>query len=419
MIKQLIHMFNYKIIYQLLYVLFNLLILKQLSVEEYGEYSYLLALIIYFSALIQLGLPIYIQKNIAQGNSLDRQYFNISIGIFILVTFINFILQDNILYMILTEIIILSMVLVSIGTSMQNGKEDYVFQYRVVVISSVWMLFIVFGSYFFKITILSILLLWSINAIITIFYMIYFLKNSNVSLFEKDSFTIDRLLTKGSLLVTLFFVSIPYETFRVMDKIIIKERFDETLLGYYSFNLFAIMMVFSFSIRPLSSIMLTKIAQSKYDFLRVKYTVFFMLINIMIFSIFYILYSIFAGFFLDLFGLEKYITSIEYFIYIWLYMLFYSLSIPFVMIINVELNNRKRLLYMVSSLVILIGIPVSALYSSMSFIELLILICISFFLHLILVIFLTRKYFDGLVKIWNTYINTYIKSGFQLTRQEK
>ncbi len=385
-----------KTIYQLIALLFNYFAVKKLSVIDFGTFSYFTSMIVFFSSLIVIGMPTYIQKHIARKQPLDSRYmFAIFILIPLIAALIYFFMipvsMVQLKYFTLAIIIING--ITSLTLAVSNGNANFTIQYKMLLVSSVWSLALLAYIFFFKqaMTLRLIFDFWVVNAIISLFYAIYILFS-----FKKTITFISNFKEKYQFifinLFLIYAVSLPYEFSRVYDRFLIAKYFTPHLLGVYAFNCYIVMAVYSLMIRPLATICVTGLsahianidAEAKIIF---RYYLYILAIYFLIF----VGYVPFSKEWLEMLGLYNYIGTTDIFLYVFFSILIFNISIPLTIKISLLDSHLTKMIYCCGSL-LLFNVSFLFILIKHSFEIFLAGFLLAYFLHLMLCIILNYRY---------------------------
>lgn len=357
MSKWIARIFGYKMIFQIVYLIFTLMIIKKLEVVEYGLYSYVTAIVVYFASVPLLGLPLYLQRNIARKNIINFNYF---IAIFIVL-----ILSFGIAYHIMSELtfyqkfcvllIIAINVIYAVLSAIHNGFENYIFQYRMLFFTNLWIIFCLVQTIVFhkQMTFERILNYWVCNVLILApIFTVKILKLAQLPIKISRHMKISSALIVSELIL-LYGVNISGNFVKFYDRYLAMKFLDKSFLGYYSFNLMSVTILYGLFILPIQNILTTKLSQSEHSHESLmRLVVKFYLYGLLIYLSYFIFYTMIADKILILFGLSKYLGT-KYIFYICiLNAVLYFLSIPFTSMIALGDNGKKKMLYCVLSILI-------------------------------------------------------------------
>lgn len=388
-----------KSIYQFLYIAFVLLVMKNLNVDDYGTYSYVLSIILYFSAIPLLGLPLYLQKHIARKNIINIRYFYLALTsvLFGLVT--AFLILPNIGNM--QKLFVLAIIayntLTAILVAVNDGIGKYSKQYMYLLIASIWMIFSITDVVIFhkSLTINLILRYWVINS--TVVFIIAFINLLKVSFtlqFTREARPYSLILID---LLLMYSVSIPDGFAKFYDKYLANKYLSTTFLGNYSFNLMLVVTAYAFFIRPMNSFFINQIAKNQNSI-----TICSMLIRnfycfaISIYVFIYCLYTLFSENILLIAGLERYLGTTHLFKICFLNIILYILAYPFIILLAMSGNNRNKLIYCISSIAIF-NIPALFLAINGNVYNFLFGFILAYLLNFLLVIIFEYQYAKNLI----------------------
>ena len=358
-----------KAIYQITYIIFTLLVVKQLSVDSYGAYSYILALIVYFSSIPLLGLPTYLQKCLAKDGAFNKKYFLFPLfATFLGVVFVSQLMDANTLFeKIAVVIIILFNSLMIITVSITDGLGRYTFQYYFLLINSLWMLYCLLKVFVFHqiIHLDTILSCWLINILLSSFLIIpllFKLLHRRIQAPEIDpssSFIFTDLLLFSA-------VTIPDAFARFYDKFLAHKYLGDQFLGQYSFNLMLVLTIYALFIRPINSILFTQLAKHHYSPIQSYRTVkVYYQFGFIVYWGFFFCYWLGNNYFLRLGGMTKYQDSMDLFFFCFINGLLYFIALPFMILITLSDNRYKKIVYCIASLLVF-NIPLICLILSNS-----------------------------------------------------
>ena len=389
----LVSLYFYKGIYQIIYILFNFTILKKLSVAEFGNYSFLLAVIVYFQSFIALGFPIYVQKKYSTGEPFSSVYFralllNIFIAIPILFFFIDLELAEKGFLL----VILFSGILSSFISTLYNAIADYAQQYKLLLFGSLWQLALLLWVVIYEssISVELILCVWGINCLLYFGFLLFLLRK----FIRKFSWTASKIKLHHAMwaLFTIYAVSFPYEFSRFFDKWLIKEELNDTFLGLYAFNLFIVATIQSFFIRPLSSVLITNLSIAK-DEISQKSRVVKNYLIFVFFTYLALIVSYFplSNWLLGLVSLTEYQGTNYILIFLIANTFFYSISVPAIITLNLGDSNKNRLRYVGISVLLFIGLYASIYFGVKSEIQFLTLFLLYNALSCISIIIITSE----------------------------
>lgn len=357
MLKWVARIFGYKVIFQIVYLIFTLMIIKKLEVVEYGLYSYVTAIVVYFASVPLLGLPLYLQRNIARKNSINFNHF--------IVIFITLALSFGIAYHIMSELtfyqklcvllIIAINVIYAVLSAIHNGFENYIFQYRMLFFTNLWIIFCLVQSIFLhtQMTFEHILNYWACNVfILAPIFAVHIFKLTRFPIKISRHVKISSALIVSELIL-LYAVNISGHFVKFYDRYLAMKFLDTNFLGYYSFNLMSVTILYGLFILPIQNILTTKLSQSSPLQASAMHLVTkFYLYGGVIYLSYFVFYAAISDKLLVLFGLSKYLGTKYIFYMCILNAVLYFLSIPFTSMIALGDNGKKKLLYCALSIVI-------------------------------------------------------------------
>lgn len=393
-----------KAIYQLLYIVFVLVTMKRLSIADYGTYSYIVAIILYFSAIPLIGLPLYLQRSIARGEILHSQYC--------VIPFLSMCSSLLIVYLILPPmggllkcqilIILCYNMLTAIIVAINDGRGIYTNQYKFLLLASLWMIICIFKTEVLheSLTIKNIIHYWMINAFLVLLlalaYSIYLSKFIlKISHQKQQSYG----FILGELLL-LYSVNIPDSFAKFYDRYLANHYLDITFLGEYAFNSMIVLTLYAFFIRPINSYFISQFSKhsaSVYNSAQLIKN--YYIITLLIYSIVYLSYVPFAKLILTLLDLTKYQHTIYLFKFILANMILYLFAYPFVTLIAISGKAGTKIIYCIMSLLIfnlpllLISMHADSQHFMIGFIT-------AYSLNLLLVIWLARSYSFYFIKFY-------------------
>lgn len=394
--KWVMNLVGLRALYQIIYLLFNLVIIKNLSVAEYGIYSYILSLTVYFSSIPLLGLPVYLQKSMAQQGEIEWRYFKVTILSSIIAFFIAFYIMPPIpIYQkCIILFVILFNCLLTIPVSVNDGLGNYLFQHRFSIFNSLWMVACMIGitSHVMSMNLSIILIIWAINIFASFGILFAVIKNLfqkklTLSGINSETSSSPRLLPNTALdLLFLYAISLPDGFSRFYDRFLVTKFFDAHFLGTYSFNLMVVAMIYALFIRPLNSILFTKLAQS-YHSLEDCIPIIkrYYMVGLTVYFICFIMYLLFSTYILQISGLEKYNHTTYMFFICMINAVLYLLTVPYISIITLNNNRKTKLIYCLGSLMIF-NIPLVLLLITPSQTSYFIGFISAYFLNLLLAI---------------------------------
>lgn len=364
--KSLLNILGMRAIYQLSYMVFTVIVIKKLAVNEYGSYSYIVAMTVYFSSVPLLGLPLYLQRNMARGSVISYEYFIIVLALTCIALILAYIMLPSmgLVQKIGVMLIILAACINTILVSINDGLGRYLFQYKFFLLTNLWSFICIFQVIFLRknITFNLILNYWLTNSLIVLIvaFVIFFrLPKQGVKVVSQITTTYPLILAD---LILLYAVGIPDNFARFFDKFLAKKFLSDTFLGYYSFNLMAVTAVYALFLRPINSVLLTQMVKvygspQKFATLMKKYYLYGLLLYFSIFCV----YFPFSDQILNLVGLSKYIGTIDIFTVCFINALLYMFAIPYTTFISLSESGKKKLCYSFLS-VLIFNIPTLMLF---------------------------------------------------------
>lgn len=340
-----------------MYLLFSYFIVKRLSINDFGIFSYLLSLIVFCSNFVVLGMPTYLQKQVARNEPLDWRYF---VALLVIIPVMAGVVYSYVIpasdQYLKKFVIVITLIngFSSIAVSVSNGKECYKRQYTMLLVSSLWMLLLLIYMLMSKITLpLSLLFkLWLTNAVVLFSYSVCILWSYRKDITLRFNHSENYQLIFINLLL-IYAVSLPFEFSRVYDRFLLTRYFSPQLLGIYAFNCYIVYSVYALMIRPMATICVTALSKHAHNIqeqARVvcRYYLYILLIYLLIF----LGYVPFAKEWLELIGLSKYIGSTGIFIFVFFNILIFNLSLPLVIKITLSDSHLKKLSYACLSLLL-------------------------------------------------------------------
>jgi O-antigen/teichoic acid export membrane protein len=408
--KKIGNLIGLKALYQFSYIIFNLLVVKKLSIAEYGVYSYVLALITYFSTIPLIGLSLYLQRNVARGELLEKKYLKFSFYLSLLSLLMAYlIMPDMSHFQKITVLIIIGLnCLVAFSVAVSDGLGKYTFQYKMLFFNSLWMIFSLLSVLCnYPINLGLILNYWLINvAISLIVVMVINYRLSGLVRLNQDNTTSYKVIFFDLLL--LYSVAIPDAFSRFYDRYLAHHYFDENFLGNYSFNLMIVLTVYALFIRPINSILLTQLSKSHEsvtDCVNVikKYYLF----GLSIYFGLWMCYLPFSNSILTLFGLTKYKGSTVFFNVCFINAVLYFISVPFMSLVALKNNGKKKIIYCVGSLLIF-NTPLLLLVFSSTQLNYFIGFILAYSINLILALVLEKQTaYVCLASIAESFVNAF------------
>lgn len=341
--------------YQFIYVVFSLMVVQKLKIDEYGNYAYILALVIYFSAIPMLGLPIYLQKTSARREPIDIKYLIVAscngflgaLGAFALMPKLGLIEQLGILCIILFNTSLAFLVPV------YDGSGRYTFQYKFLFFSSIWMGVCLFQALVLKLnlSLLQIIHYWMINAILALTLIIVVLyKTMRSRPFYRGENTYRGVFFE---LLFLYAIAVPDGFAKFIDRFTAHQFLSESFLGAYAFNLMLVMTVYAFFIRPINTVLFTELAkhtenQAKITEMIIKYFIY----GFSFYACFGAVYLHTNTQLLQTLHLNQYLHTEHLFKYCLGYAILYFCSLPFTALLTLTATIKIRTIYCMLSLMI-------------------------------------------------------------------
>lgn len=240
-------------------------------------------------------------------------------------------------------------------SAMHNGFENYIFQYRMLFFTNLWIILCIIQSLFFHkdMTFSLILKYWTCN----VFVLIPIFVINIVRVLKLPVKISKNLQTSSALIVSdlilLYSVNISGNFVKFYDRYLAMKFLDKNFLGYYSFNLMSVTILYGLFILPIQNVLTTKLAKSNHsNDIIVKLINRFYLYGLVIYLSYFIFYALLSDRLLSFFGLSKYLGTKYMFFVCVLNAGLYFLSIPFVSMIALSDHGKKKLLYCVTSILI-------------------------------------------------------------------
>lgn len=393
--RQIYNIFTLKSLFQIIDLLFKYYVIKMFSISDIGIFLYVCSIVYFFSNLAMVGMPVYLQRQVARDDAININYMKFSL-LFIVMSCIFAYL---ILPLQLTALkpyfllIILCNTIISSATAICYGHGKYDSRYKILLISCIYMIVMIFYMMFQKTHyhLNVIFYAWIINSVVAMLYSIKlswpFQKKATV-VKTKEIGTIVILFD----LILIYAVFMPFDYSRLYDRFLIHHFFTQDLLGIYTFNYSLILAAYSFLIMPIYGICMTAFSKASLNIEeQAKVLLRFYLYIFAVFILLFVGYVPFSLNWLHLLGLQKYIGSTYIFIAIYAYLFLYALSVPFTIIISIADNNRLKLVYSMLSLLIF-TLPALFIAIDSQFTVFLFGFLLAFFVHLLLSIFVNYSY---------------------------
>lgn len=398
-LKMVVQLIGLKSIYQILYLFFVLIVMKSLNVSDYGLYSYILSIILFFSSFPLLGFPLYLQRNVAKKHEIKIGYLYIA--------FLNTCIGFSIAYLILPDIpssqkfsilmIITYNSAVAILVAMNDGVGRYSRQYLYLLLSSIWMFVCVFQYIILKktLTIHLIIHYWFLNSsfilILALSEIFFFLRKQTIVRGQRLHFYSMIMMD----LFLMYAVNIPDVFAKFFDKYLANHYLDHTFLGNYSFNLMIVATAYAFFVRPINSFLISNLARAQDSLLDSARTIGnYYLFSLSIYLGVYFIYDMASEQILRLFGLYQYHATLYIFKICFLNNLLYLLSYPFIILLAMGQWQRLKIIYCLASLLIF-NIPLLFLCYASTIQHFLLGFCVAFSCNLGLILVLQYQYALG------------------------
>lgn len=412
--RQIYNIFTLKSLFQIIDLLFKYYVIKMFSISDIGLFLYVCSIVYFFSNLAMVGMPVYLQRQVARNDAVNINYMKFSLLFICLSCIFAYLIlpaQLTILkpYFLL---IILCNTIISSATAICYGNGKYDSRYKILLISCVYMVIMIFYMMFQKshYHLNVIFYAWIINSVIALFYSIWltwpFQKKTSL-VKTKEVGTIVIL----SDLILIYAVFMPFDFSRLYDRFLIHHFFTQDLLGIYTFNYSLILAAYSFLVMPINSICMTALSKASLNVEeQAKVLIRFYVYIVAVFILLFVGYVPFAQNWLLLLGLKKYIGTTHIFISIYAYLFLYALSVPFTIIISIADNNRLKLKYGLLSL-LLFSLPALSIAFDNRFVVFLFGFLLAFLSHLLLSIFVNYSYSKKLLYWLGCEIVYLIKNG--------
>lgn len=385
-----------KSIYQIVYILFVLVVMKSLNVEDYGVYSYILSVILCFSSIPLLGLPLYLQRNIVRKSVIHKRYlFIVVLSIFLGLVITFLILPElGIIQKIFVIAIVIYNTTIAVLVPVNDGVGKFSAQYKYLLLASTWMIVcnIKFFIFHHSLSIKTILTYWVLNSMIMLVFALrdlirHFHHNLKFDTYSNQSFHI--ILMD---LVLMYSVNIPDVFAKFYDKYLANKYLDHTFLGNYSFNLMIVATAYAFFVRPINSFLINNLSRAQNDITTsCKIIGNYYLYGIMLYGSIYLIYTLASNEILSILGLEQYNETFYLFKVCFLNTLLYILSYPFVILLALSYRNRYKLFYCVASL-LMFNLPLLFLSFGYSIQNYLIGFMVAYIGNFILILFIEYSY---------------------------
>lgn len=399
--KQIYNIFTLKSVFQIIDLLFKYLIIKRFSMSDLGVFLYVCSIIYFLSNTSLMGMSIYMQRQIARNNSLNFRYIMVVL-LFLLVScvFAYIILPQQLMalkpYFI---VILICNTIVSMVIAVCYGSGRYDNRYKILLVSCGYMVALIFYMLYKKnhYDLNLIFYSWVANAVIATIYSIgVFLPLRNKISFMKEPLV--RSSTIMLNLILIYAVSMPFDYARFYDRFLLNHFFNSRILGMYSFNCSMMLAAYSFLIMPIISICMTSLSKNFANIERQAKIIFrFYIYTLFIFALIFIVYVPFAHKWLIWLGLIKYSDTVGVFIFVYLNMFIYALSIPFIIRISISDNNKEKFFYCLFSIAIF-NIPMLFIIINPGFITFLSGFLVAYTFHLLLSVGLNYAYSKELIQ---------------------
>lgn len=408
--KTVINLIGLKSIYQVMYLIFALIVMKNLNVVEYGIYSYILSMIMYFSSIPLLGLPLYLQKSAVRNDVINLRYISVAIGSICLGLVIAWkLLPDlNSSLKISVIMIITYNILITTLVAINDGLGKYSYQYLYLLLASLWMAICIVQAtvLHFTLDIQTILRYWEINSII-----VFFIAFINLWYISTHALKFNNRPNKSYLhlfmdLLLIYSVSIPDGFAKFYDKYLANTYLEGDFLGKYSFNLMVVATVYAFLIRPINSIFITQLAKEK-DNMHLCNQIIknYYIFSLVIYSMIYIIYVTYFKEILNFVGLERYQDTVCLFKICFLNTILYILSYPFITLLAISNAERNKFIYCILSILIF-NMPLLLLIYHSNSSNFLAGFLLSYSLNFLLILLFQYKYAIAFAKTLLTEIKT-------------
>jgi len=353
-IKMMANIFGLKVISQCLYLVFSFMIIKNLDITTYGIYSYVMAIIVCFSTIPLLGLPNYLQKNIAKNLGIDKKYILMAAIISIIALSIAFYILPAL--PLLEKISIIAIIaitgLIAILVAIKDGMGTFTFRYQFFLLVNLWMLICILHAIFLKnnITLKLIFNYWLFNSIIILFIATVMLNRLFKSALVWDRSPTNEYKHIFLDLLLLYLIAIPDGFARFYDRYLAHQWLGNFFLGNYAFNLMITNSVYTLFIKPISSIIFTQLAKAHASLSECAHIIKGYYLNgVLIYLGLLCVYMPFSKYILHGLRLEKYNDTNLYFLVCFSNAVLYFLSLPFVMLTTLSQNTKKKLIYSIGS----------------------------------------------------------------------
>lgn len=412
--KQIYKIFTLKSGFQIIDILFKYLVIKMLSVADIGVLLYVCSAIYFLSNTSVMGMFVYLQRQVAREETINFRYIIIAL-MFLIMSSVIIILILPVQVMSLKPYFILIILCNSINTMISavcNGAHKYDSRYKILLISSGYMIFMIFYMMHQKThyNLDVILYGWIVNSVIATLYavkVLWSLKSKFKVKYEQNvGFHIIMIN-----LILIYSVSMPYDFARFYDRYLLSHFFSPNLLGIYTFNCSMILAVYSLLVMPTIGICLSALSKATTDIkLQAKIMIRYYFYIILVFTLIFIGYVPFAREWLELLGFTKYLGTTHVFIYVFLNMFFYALTIPFIINMSIAKSNILKIQYCLLS-VIIFNIPLLFIHFDHRFIIFLIGFVCAYFLHFVVGILLNYSSLLELSRcLWHELIKV-VKGG--------
>ncbi len=324
--------------------------------SDLGVFLYVCSIIYFLSNTSLMGMSVYMQRQIARNKSLNLRYFMIAF-LFLLVSCVvayTILPQQLIALKPYFIVILICNTIVSLVIAVCYGSGRYDNRYKILLVSCGYMVALIFYMLYQKnhYDLNIIFYSWVANAVIATMYSI----GVFIPLRKKLSFVKEPLVNSSAImlnLILIYAVSMPFDYARFYDRFLLNHFFNSRILGMYSFNCSMILAAYSFLIMPIISICLTAISKNFTNIeVQAKIIFRFYIYTLVIFALIFVLYVPLAHKWLIWLGLTKYSDTVGVFIFVYLNMFIYALSIPFIIRISISDNNKEKFFYCLFSIAI-------------------------------------------------------------------